>query len=147
MSNLNDHAYSQGWWRWETDDLKDVTWWWQVMRYRGAKSYQHPSVTGQWSGMLPWQQSHKAGSRLQTGQDRMMGMERYLMLHVTAQNRHTHTHLHTLTHKCMWRQTCYMIDGDDRPMLRNGFTIFQLKKFYPSCDTIIRNSVYADASS
>lgn len=108
MSNLNDHAYSQGWWRWETDDLKDVTWWWQVMRYRGAKSYQHPSVTGQWSGMLPWQQSHKAGSRLQTGQDRMMGMERYLMLHVTAQNRHTHTPTHT--HTQMYAETNMLYD-------------------------------------
>lgn len=117
MSDLNDHAHSRGWCRWKANGLKNVTrWCWQIMRYRGAESYQHPSVTGQWGGMLPWQQSHKAGSRLQTGQDRMMGMERYLMLHVTAQSRHTwytHTiHTHAHTDVCRGTQSRWMIYRD-----------------------------------
>lgn len=67
----------------DANGCENVTAWWKITKFAGwAESYQHPFVTGQWNGMLPCQQSHEAGSRLQTGRDRMVGTDGYLMSHV-----------------------------------------------------------------
>ncbi len=110
VSDLNDHAHSRGWCRWNANGLKNVTWWWQITRYRGAASYQHPSVTGQWGGMLPWQESHKAGSRLQTGQDTGWWVWRdtwcYMWLHrVDTHDTHTQTDVCTQSWCMIYRDT------------------------------------------